>query len=172
MLTILQDGRPTKARTKRNPGHFWADNEIVEEYLPNLSIYAFSIYMLLCYYTRSTTGRSFPSIKALAKQLKVSEPTIRKGLNELSETRLIAVTPNFKETKAGKTVMSNYTYTLSEINRRSEGGKPGLGGKPHLPGGGVNQVDPLNEVDQGGKPGLGGGVNGDYLNKNNKNKMQ
>jgi len=160
MLTIIQDGQPMKARTERHPGHFWADREIVEVYLPDLSIYAFSIYMLLCYYSRSKTGRSHPSIKTIAKQLKVSMPTVRKGLNELSEAKLIVASPNYKTTKAGKVVQDNYTFTLSEINRRSEGTKPGLRTKPGLVGG-------VNGVEEGTKPGLVGVLNQVYPNKNN-----
>lgn len=155
MLTILKEGQPIRARDERKPDHFWADKEIVEDYLPDIGAIAFSVYMLLCYYARSSTGRAWPSIALMAKKLKLSAPTVRKSLTELQDAKLILIDENYKLSKSGKRIPQPYTYTLTAVKKKRE--KTGV----------LNDVDQgvLNVVEEGTKPPLGGVLNDVYANK-------
>lgn len=158
MLTVIQgDGQPIRARDERKPDHFWADKEIVEDYLPEMGAYAFSVYMLLCYYARAKTGRSWPSIATLAKKLKISKPTIRKALDELAKLKLILISETRKVSKNGKDIPQPYVFTLIAVKKHKD--EAGV----------VNQIDEgvVKDVDGGSKGDLPGVVNHVYPNKTN-----
>lgn len=134
-----------RPRERRQPRHFWADNEIVSNYLPQIGVYGFSVYMLLCYHANAKTGKAFPSIATMAKKLEVSEPTIRSALEKLQKAKLIQISRRTKMSKNGKEVPTNNYYTLLTVRKNKQGvvNQVDQGGKPHLPGV-VNQVSPNN----------------------------
>lgn len=158
-------------RDSRQPGHFWADNEIVEQHLPEIGVYGFAVYMLLCKYADSKTGQCDPSVSGMAAKLGVSAPTVRGALDKLKDAKLITIRHRSKEYD-GKRLNQTSVYTILAVKKgqRTEGTKPGLvpndidqGTKGDLPG-------VLNQVDQGTKPGLGGVLNQVSTNNTHENK--
>jgi hypothetical protein len=126
-------------RDTRNPGHFWADNEVVDNYLPQIGAYGFAVYMLLCRHARGVHSKV--AVSVMAKELAVSEPTIRKALNTLVKVKLV---------ESNDVEHTAKTYTLLDVKSQVRG-KPDLGlgvndvdprTKPDLPLG-VNDVDPI-----------------------------
>lgn len=131
---------PHQVRDARQPGHFWADNELVDNHLPQIGVFGFAVYMLLARYADNTTGQCEPSIGLMAKQLSVSAPTVRKALETLRDCGLIAIRHRKKE-RDGKLVNQTSIYTILAVTKS----KTGHGTKPDLV---------PNEIDQGTKPGL------------------
>lgn len=127
MLIILQDGEALRARDERKPGHFWSDREIVEDFLPKIGIYAFSVYMLLSFHAASNTGQSWPSIASMANRLAISEPTVRSALKTLEDNRLVHIARDSRKSKSGKNIPQSHIYTLLAVPKKT---------------GVVNQVDP------------------------------
>jgi GntR family transcriptional regulator len=131
-----------QVRDVRRPGHFWADNELADDYLPGIGLHAFAVYMLLCRYA-DASGRCFPAIPTLAKQLGISKPTVLKAIATLKTAKLVAVEPRAVN---GKTTTNE--YQLLSIDKDDTRGKPAL----PLPIEGVKEIDPR------GKPALPPGV--------------
>jgi hypothetical protein len=123
-----------QVRDTRNPGHFWADNEIVDDYLPRIGAYGFAVYMLICRHARGAYSKV--AISSMAKTLAVSEPTIRKAINALVKAKLL---------EANDADHTAKTYTILDVKSQKRA-------KPDLPQG-VNDIDPR------AKPDLGLGVN-------------
>lgn len=166
-------GNQAHIRDSRQPGHFWADNEIVDEYLPIIGIYGFAVYMLLTKHADSKTGQCDPSVSGLAAKLGISAPTVRAALDKLKDAGLITIKHRRRE-KDGKLINQTSIYTILAIKKAQNDvpTKPGLvpneiyqGTKGDLPG-------VLNQVDQGTKPGLVGVLNQVSSNKTHKNKTQ
>lgn len=77
-------------RDEREPGHFWADNEVYDHYGKRIGPTGLAVYMGLCRYSKA--GVSWPSIKRLADDLGIkSEQTVRKALATLKEVGLIRI---------------------------------------------------------------------------------
>lgn len=162
MVTVIQGDTHVRARDAREPGHFWADNELIG-YLPQIGPMGFTLYMLLAFHAKNNTGRAWPSVATLAKEMGVSEPSVLKYTEVLETAKLIVVTRPQSVSKNGKVVRHNCTYTLINLKHQAE--KQAGGGKNILPG-------VVKEFYQGGKRDLPGVVNDvEYNNtKNNKTK--
>jgi hypothetical protein len=104
-------------RTARAPGHFWADNEVVDAHLPELGIYAFGVYMLLCRFADSRSGRCAPSIATLARRLGIAELTVKKALQTLVAAGLISVERRQIERDGARQHLS-HVYTLLAVAKR------------------------------------------------------
>lgn len=107
-------------RDRRQSGHFWADNEIVDDYLPIIGAYGFAIYMLLCKYADSKTGQCDPSVGGMAKKLQISPPTVKKALTALEECGLIKIEYRPRASKDRKVNDTN-VYTLLAVEKRPKG---------------------------------------------------
>src|SRR5262245_7590946 len=128
-------------RDTRNPGHFWADNELVDNYLPQIGIYGFAVYMLLCRFARA--GKAKLSIPRMASLLGITEPTIRKALRTLAEVSLI------DDDGANRTAK---TYAILDVKSQKKTPAPkDVEAKPDLP-------QDSTSLSPGAKPDLGGGV--------------
>lgn len=60
-------------RDTRMPGHFWADNEVLDTFGPLLGAHGFAVYMALCRVAINGTGECRISKAALAKKLNISK---------------------------------------------------------------------------------------------------
>lgn len=163
----------SKVRDIRQPGHFWADNEVVDDYLPAIGVYGFAVYMLLAKYADAKTGQCDPSVGGMATKLGLSDPTVRKALDKLEACGLIRVKHRRRE-KNGKLINQTSVYTLLAVEKHQRD-IPTKGDlvpnevdhptKPDLPG-------VLNEVYQGTKGDLPGVLNHVSRNNTHKNKTQ
>lgn len=147
-----------QVRDSRQPGHFWADNEIADKHLAQIGVYGFAVYMLLARFADATTGQCDPSVEGMAKRLGVSAPTVRKALDKLHHEGLISIRHRRKE-RDGKVLNQTSVYTLLAVEK----GQNAKGGKPHLV---------PTEIDQGGQGDLPGVLNHVSTNKTHKNKTQ
>lgn len=102
------------ARTQRAPRHFWADNELVDVYLPQLGVYAFAVYMLLARYARHDTGRCDPSVETIARRLGISAPTVKKAIKTLVQHGLLTVAQRTR-TYGDKQINLTNSYTLLAV---------------------------------------------------------
>lgn len=164
-------GDPTYVRDHREPGHFWADNEIIDHYLPAIGIYGFAVYMLLTKFADHKTGQCDPSVEGLARKLDISAPTVRKALEKLKDHGLITIRHRRRE-KNGKLINQTSIYTLLAV-KKPEGYVPG---KSPLVGNGIDHpgkgdlVPLVKEIDQGTKGDLPGVLKDVSSNKNHENK--
>jgi hypothetical protein len=113
-------GNQAHVRDSRQPGHFWADNEIVDDYLPIIGAYGFAVYMLLCKYADAKTGQCDPSVGGMAKRLQISPPTVKKALTTLEECGLISIKYRPRANKDRKVNDTNI-YTLLAVEKKSRG---------------------------------------------------
>lgn len=142
-----------KIRDEREPGYFWADNEIVDQFLPKIGMSAFAVYMLLV--RMSNHGKCTPSINTLATRLGISKPTVRKSLDALQEHRLIGIQERTRSKPDGKVMNYTNSYTINRVAKQSDlslvesegGGKNNLPPSQNILLGVVNHVDPNNTKD-------------------------
>src|SRR5262249_7889134 len=79
-----------EVRDIRERGWFWADNKLVDVYLPTIGVTAFAVYMLLAKYTDAKTGKCYPSQTLIAEKLGVSRKRVRDAINTLIKHKLIS----------------------------------------------------------------------------------
>lgn len=164
-------GDPAYVRNHREPGHFWADNEIIDHYLPAIGIYGFAVYMLLTKFADHKTGQCDPSVEGMARKLGISAPTIRKALEKLKEHGLITIRHR-RIKRDDKLINQTSIYTLLAV-KKPEGYIPG---QSPLVGNGIDHpgkgdlVPLVKEVDQGTKGDLPGVLKDVSSNKNHENK--
>jgi len=60
-------------RDTRMPGHFWADNEVMDIYGPLLGAHGMAVYMALCRQAINGTGECKISTAAIARKLDISK---------------------------------------------------------------------------------------------------
>lgn len=165
-------------RDQRDPGWFWADNEIIDQYVrfvgadgQPVGTTGGMIYMLLARYA-GTRGRCHLSLSRIAQTLCLSRPTVIKYLNKLEEAGLIVKVQHRAE---GKAEAECNEYVLLKVKGSTPGGQKDLpGSKIDLPPGqtilpgrqsalpdGQPALPPVgNEVDRGGQAAL---PNKEYL---------
>lgn len=102
-------------RDEREPGHFWADNEVYDHFGKRIGPMGLAVYMGLCRYAKA--GVSFPSIPRLAADLGIkSEQTVRKALAKLEEVELIRVERRPAEPEA-KRGTQTHRYFLLKVEK-------------------------------------------------------
>jgi hypothetical protein len=139
-------------RDHRQPGHFWADNEIIDVYLPQIGLHAFAVYMLFTKFANARNGQCDPSIPTIARMLGISETTVKKSIKKLKDHGLISVEPRQHSRRPNQ--HNTNLYTLLTVPKV---GHPVTQGVGHL-------------VTQGGTPGdpgVGHQVPGNNTHKNN-----
>lgn len=113
---------------ERRPGHFWADNEIIDEYLPKIGANGLAVYMVLARYANNESGKCFPSIKEIAKGLGISARSVQYTLRKLKTVGLISI--EARTSKSGG--QSSNLYTLLPIEKvDSKLLAPGAYSAPH-----------------------------------------
>jgi hypothetical protein len=150
-----------EVRDKRQPGHFWADNEVYTKYGPTIGIDGFAVYMALCQYANEVS-QAWPSVATLAKQLGAAPNTIRKALGKLDKAGLITITERPRDTDH-KVAQTN-VYTLLKVDK-SRGTSPDE--VPH-----DMQYGVLHDVNHGTSPDEVGVLHDVKRNKTQENKTK
>lgn len=143
-------------RDEREPGHFWADNEVYDHYGKRIGPTGLAVYMGLCRYSKA--GVSWPSIRRLADDLGIkSEQTVRKALATLKDVGLIRIEERPADSAAKRGTQTHRFFILKvEKDKRDV---------KDVAGGGANNIPPpANNAPQG--------VNLLHPNKTYKNKTQ
>jgi DNA-binding transcriptional regulator YhcF (GntR family) len=104
-----------QARDTRQPGYYWADNEIIDEYAAKIGPYALAVYHALCRHA-DKHGQSFPAIPTLAKNLKMSPRKAHDALKTLQAHGLIEIEERTKESG----VRTSNCYTLIQVKKEKE----------------------------------------------------
>jgi hypothetical protein len=73
----------TRWRDSREPGHFWADNEIIIKFGPDLGAYGISVYMVVSMLARNDDGRFRITARQIAKLIGISPAQAARELNKL-----------------------------------------------------------------------------------------
>lgn len=116
-------------------GFFWANNALIDSFLPAIGAFGLAVYMLLCRYASNETGKCEPSIKLIAKKLSTSEPTVRKAIKALKDNALLKVEERAPSKRGAHNRSNLYQLLPVVVNQIDQGGKRALPGV-------VNQVDP------------------------------
>jgi len=96
-----------KIRDKRNKGWFWVDNVYLNGYARFFGAAGAGIYFSLCRHANQSTQKCFPSQQTIAKELGITDRTVRKYIKLFERYGLIEIN---KERKSGKWI--NNVYTL------------------------------------------------------------
>lgn len=104
-------------RDTRRPGHFWADNEVLDVYGPKIGAYGVAIYMVLSRHANNETAQTFVSVKKICEKLAISKSTIKRAVAKMEEVGLIRVSSSADG-------QNSNVYTLLEIARGGSIGTP------------------------------------------------
>lgn len=107
-------------RDQRDPGWYWAHNEIIDIYGPIIGVYGLAVYHALAKFAGRKTY-CWPSVKTIATQVGCSERKVRGTLRDLERVGLIAIEEN--DTPAKR--QTSNTYYLLDIQ-----GDPAPGAAP------------------------------------------
>jgi len=102
--------RDARIRDRRRRSWFSADNEVLDDYGPQLGIYGFGVYCALCRYSYSETEEAEVSVRTMAKKLRMGHAKKLETLSALEDAGLIAI-------ERGDREHSN-VYTLLEVPKR------------------------------------------------------
>lgn len=75
-------------RDTRLARHFWADNEIVDNFGAQLGAHAFAVYMVLCRHAINHTGECRISTRKVGRQIGMSPQGVLNALNHLEQMGL------------------------------------------------------------------------------------
>ena len=81
-----------EVRDIRQRGWSWFDNAVIDHFGPLVGAYAIAVYMALVRHSDSDTQTCYPSLEALAKELKISRNTVKRAIAMLCGCGLIRKT--------------------------------------------------------------------------------
>ena len=108
----------------RRHNFFIIDNEAVDNY--DLNPYEGWLYVIILRHINHGTGIAFPSLATLAKETKMSEPTVVKYLKSLVTKKLITIDGQYDKTT--KTNKPNHYTAMGVVKEVNQGGKADLPG--------------------------------------------
>jgi DNA-binding transcriptional ArsR family regulator len=80
-----------KIRDLRSQGWFWIDNDFIDTWGGLLGATAIAIYTSLARHANNKTQESFPSEELIAKEIGVSDRTIRNHINKLEYLGIVRI---------------------------------------------------------------------------------
>jgi len=132
-------------RDTRLARHFWADNEVVDVYGPQLGAHAFAVYMALCRHATNGSGEVRVSTRKVGRSIGMSAQGVLNALNHLERLGLVR---QFEPGDRVKPAM----YKLADVKALLDPAYAQLKLAPH----GVNPVDTsqigVNPMDTGVNP--------------------
>src|SRR6266850_5089162 len=115
---------PIRVRDSRRPGHFWADNELLDVYGKKLGIDGLAVYMALSRVANNRSGECVITLRQIGEFVGCSPQTAMRAIAKLVSHQLVVV-----ESKGTVTSRQPSVYTLLEIPRSSvpigNNGSPG-----------------------------------------------
>ena len=87
----LPEQTPLQVRSHRRAKWAWFDTAVLDTYGPTLGPIGLSLYMALCRYANSTTGKCWPSLARLSHQCGISQMSASRHLKTLVRCGLIAI---------------------------------------------------------------------------------
>ena len=137
---MTETDAPIVVRDNREPGWFWAPNELLDEHGPTIGAYGVATYMLLARRANNESQESWPGLRSMAKTLGTGRRQVREAIEKLEAAGIIAVEHRPRQT---------HRYTLLNIRGTKRAGTPETPPK---------EVAPLRPqvVSQGSHPGTPG----------------
>src|SRR4051794_36599926 len=124
--------------------HIRIDNSIIDEYLPKIGPYGYTIYSVIKRYFNQKTGDCYPSYKTIAKKSGIDRSTVIRYVKKLRDFELISPEWRFKED--GSHTSNQYNFQTTEnpvpsknianpvqIDQETQIGVPVGGGTKPLP---------------------------------------
>lgn len=87
----LPEQTTVQVRSYRRAKWAWFDTAVLDTYGPTLGPIGLSLYMALCRYANSTTGKCWPSLARLSHQCGISQMSASRHLKTLVRCGLIAI---------------------------------------------------------------------------------
>ena len=97
-----------EVRDYREPGWFFIDNCLLDEYGHDLGVHAIAVYAALCRHANLYSQKAWPSIRRICKLLGAGHSQVSAAIQRLENAGLIAV-----ERREGRSNL----YKLLKINR-------------------------------------------------------
>lgn len=123
-----------EVREEREPRHFWADNEVYDDYMPAIGVYGFAVYMGLCRYANK--GRVVVTLATLCGQLDLGRRTVQQALGVLASKEVGLIRIEEQRGPDGTQLANAYVLRRlksGDVQRPARGGE----GAPHAPGEGA-----------------------------------
>ena len=143
-------------RDTRLPGHFWADNEVLDVFGVKLGAHAFAVYMVLCRFAINHTGAVRISSRKIAKLLGISPQGALNAIDRLIRLGLARQFGHRDNAKPGVYYLANVKALLNReyAPKKTDGGLPPNGGvNPVGTSGVVNPIDAsFQRLDSKGHP--------------------
>ena len=92
--------------------HIRIDNSIIDEYLPKIGPYGYTIYSVIKRYFNQKTGDCYPSYKTIAKKSGIDRSTVIRYVKKLKDFKLIDPEWRFKED--GSHTSNQYNFQATE----------------------------------------------------------
>ena len=102
--------------------HIRIDNSIIDEYLPKIGPYGYTIYSVIKRYFNQKTGDCYPSYKTIAKKSGIDRSTVIRYVKKLRAFNLISPEWRFKED--GSHTSNQYNFHGQENSRSSNAQAP------------------------------------------------
>jgi GntR family transcriptional regulator len=106
--------------------HTRIDNSIIDEYLPKIGPFGYTIYSVIKRYFNQKTGDCFPSYKTIAKKSGIDRSTVIRYVKKLKDFNLISPEWRFKED--GSHTSNQYNFHGQENSGSSNVQAPGFPG--------------------------------------------
>lgn len=95
---------------KRRSHHFWIDDAVIDNFLPEIGVYGLAVYTYLS--RRAKRSKTFPGIRRIAKDLGIGTSTVQKTLLHLKSKQLVDITQ--RRDDAGDAASN--LYTLKDLS--------------------------------------------------------
>ena len=133
----LPEHTTVQVRSHRRAKWAWFDTAVLDTYGPTLGPIGLSLYMALCRYANSTTGKCWPSLARLSHQCGISQMSASRHLKTLVRCGLIAIEQR-PGTTALITILDIPESPLTELGSHQTPNPP-RGHPPHRVGGPLSQ---------------------------------
>ena len=100
-------------RDNREPGWFWAQNELLDEHGANIGVCGIAVYMTLARYANNESQRTWPGLRKIAAILGTGRNQVRDAIAMLEAAKIIRVTRRPRQ---------SHIYTLITLKATLPGG--------------------------------------------------
>jgi Helix-turn-helix domain len=98
----------------KTTSHTRIENNIIDEYLPQIGVYGFTIYTVIKRHLNQKTSQCNPSYGTIARKIGIDRSTVIRYVNKLKALNLISPLLRFKED--GSPTSNQYNFQTTEIS--------------------------------------------------------
>lgn len=112
----------------KTPPHTRIDNSIIDEYLPQIGTYGFTIYIVIKRHLNQKTGDCYPSYQTIARKIGIDRGTVIRYVKKLKALNLLSPSLRFKED--GSPSSNQYNFSAAPTPGNQDESKEGSGTEP------------------------------------------